>query len=136
MAKRKAKRRSARRNKNINILKLAEAGVIASIMTRNMAGTSLRNFVTNADPADGITFMELLRGDPGMTGTKTSGFIGRPAMTAGANWEGLWQRTQANAMPLIIGMIATPVIFRVGKKFARPVLTPVRGLLKGSGVTV
>ena len=136
MARRKAKRNTTRRNKNINLLKLAEAGVIGSIMVRNMAGTSLRNFVTNENPADGITFMELIRGDPGMAATKTSGFIGRAPMTAGANWEGLWSNTQANAMPLVIGMIATPIIFRVGKKFARPVLTPVRGLLKGSGVTV
>ena len=136
MARRKAKRKTTRRNKNINLLKLAEAGVIGSIMVRNMAGTSLRNFVTNENPADGITFMELIRGDPGMAATKTSGFIGRAPMTAGANWEGLWANTQANAMPLVIVMDATPIIFRVGKKFARPVLTPVRGLLKGSGVTV
>jgi hypothetical protein len=33
-------------------------------------------------------------------------------------------------------MLATPVIFKAGKRLSRQVLTPVRGLLKGSGVTV
>ena len=80
--------------------------------------------------------MELLRGDAGVLGSKTNQFIGRPSSTAGANWELMWQQTKANAMPLVIGMIGTPIVFKFGKKFARPILTPVRGLLKGSGVTV
>jgi hypothetical protein len=105
-------------------------------MTRNMAGTSLRNFVMNENPADGITFMELFRGDAGVAGSKINNFTGRPSMTAGANWEGLWTNTKANAVPLVIGMLATPVIFKAGKRLSRQVLTPVRGLLKGSGVTV
>jgi len=128
------KKRSSRR-KNTNLLKIAEAGVIASIMTQNMAGTSLRNFITNENPRDGVTFMELIRGSPGVQGMK-GGLGGTPAMSMGANWDTLWQNTKTNAVPLMVGVIGTPIVFKFGKKFARPVLTPVRGLLKGSGVTV
>jgi len=130
------KKRSSRR-KNTNLLKLAEAGVIASIMTQNMAGTSLRNFITNENPSDGVTLMELFRGSPAVLGVKGGlGRGGTPAMSMGANWDTLWQNTKANAVPLMLGVVGTPIIFRAGKKFARPVLTPIRGLLKGSGVTV
>ncbi|GAI96643.1 unnamed protein product [marine sediment metagenome] len=130
------KRKRSSRRKNTNLLKLAEAGVIASIMTQNMAGTTLRNFVTNENPSDGVTFMELVRGSPAVMGAKGGLGIGRPAMSTGANWDTLWQNTKSNAVPLLVGVIGTPIIFRAGKKFARPVLTPIRGLLKGSGVTV
>ena len=134
------KRRSSRR-KNTNLLKIAEAAVIGSIMTRNMAGTSLRNFVTNENPQDGVTFMELLRGSSSYTTTSSSAWGGsttrmHQGMSAGGNLDLVWQNTKSNAMPLIIGMIGTPIVFKFGKKFARPVLTPIRGLLKGSGVTV
>jgi hypothetical protein len=141
MARRRVKKRRSSRKKNVNLLRLAEAAVIGSIMTRNMAGTSLRNFVTNENPQDGVTFMELLRGSTSYTtsssnvwGGSTTSTVG--AMTAGGNLDVVWNNTKANAMPLIIGMIGTPIVFKFGKKFARPVLTPVRGLLKGSGVTV
>lgn len=106
-----------------------------------MAGTSLRNFVTNENPQDGVTFMELLKGSTAYT-TQSTGWGGMTqtnvhgAMTAGGNLDVVWANTKANAMPLIIGMIGTPIVFKFGKKFARPVLTPIRGLLKGSGVTV
>jgi hypothetical protein len=109
-------------------------------MTRNMAGTSLRNFVTNENPQDGVTFMELLKGSTAYT-TSSSSMFGsgttvHPAMSAGSNLDVIWSNTKANAMPLVIGMISVPIIFKFGKKFARPVLTPIRGLLKGSGVTI
>jgi len=136
MAKRKGKKRGSRRKKNINLLRLAEAGVVASIMTTNMAGTSLRNFFTNENPADGITFMELIRGDPGVAGTKATNFIGRAPMTAGKNWQGLWENSKANMVPLVGGLILTPVVFRSMKRLARMPLSEVRGLLKGTGVTV
>ena len=80
------------------MLRLAEAGVIASIMTKNMAGTSLRNFVTNENPRDGITFVELLRGSESQAGgfSKPLGAFGPvQGMSAGANWEGIWQNTKA-----------------------------------------
>lgn len=114
---------------------------MGSIMTRNMAGTSLRNFVTNENPQDGVTFMELLKGSTAYTTTSSSTWGGTQtnvvgAMTPGGNLDVVWANTKANAMPLIIGMIGTPIIFKFGKKFARPVLTPIRGLLKGSGVTI
>jgi len=141
MVKRKTAKRRTRRNKALNLLNLAEAGVIASIMTRNMAGTSLRNFITNENPQDGITLMELISGSTAFRTTSSSVFGGSITRThagesAGANWDGLWMNTRANAVPLIIGMIATPIIFRTGKRLSRKVLTPVRGLLKGTGVTV
>jgi hypothetical protein len=122
-------------------MRLAEAAVIGGIMTRNMAGTSLRNFITNENPQDGVTFMELLRGSTAYTTSGSSGPFGSGtsvvgAVSAGGNLDVIIKNTQANAMPLIIGMIATPIAFKFGKKFARPVLTPIRGLLKGSGVTV
>jgi hypothetical protein len=135
------KKKGGRRSKNTNLLRIAEAGVIGSIMTRNMMGTSLRNFITNENPQDGVTFMELLKGSADVTtqGRTASGAWSTHTtmgMTAGGNLDLVWSNTKANAMPLIIGMIGTPIIFKFGKKFARPVLTPIRGLLKGSGVTV
>lgn len=141
MARRRVKKKRTYRKKNINLLKLAEAGVIGSIMTRNMAGTSLRNFVTNENPQDGVTFMELLRGSTAYT-TQSTGWGGMTqtnvhgAMTAGGNLDVVWANTKANAMPLIVGMISVPIIFKFGKQFSKPVLTPIRGLLRNSGVTV
>ena len=130
------KKKGRSRNKSTNLLKIAEAGVLGSVMARNMAGTSLRNFVTNEDPSNGVTFMELLRGSPDVTTQMGSGFRTTVGMSAGSNLDVVWSNTKANAMPLIIGMVSVPIIFKFGKKFARPVLTPIRGLLKGSGVTI
>ena len=130
------KKKGRSRSKNTNLLKIAEAGVLGSVMARNMAGTSLRNFVTNENPSDGVTFMELLRGSPNVTSSFGSGQRTVVGMSAGGNLDVVWANTKANAMPLIIGMVSVPIIFKFGKKFARPVLTPIRGLLKGSGVTI
>jgi len=139
MARRRVKKKGRRRKKNVNLLRLAEAGVMGSIMTRNMAGTSLRNFITNENPQDGVTFMELLRGSSAFTTTSGGPFGGTSvtgAMTAGGNLDVVWNNTKANAMPLIVGMISVPIIFRFGKQFAKPVLSPIRGLLRNSGVTI
>ena len=141
MARRRMKKKGGRRRKNTNLLRIAEAGVIGSIMTRNMMGTSLRNFITNENPSDGVTFMELLKGSADVTTTGRTqsdawGSQTMPGLSAGGNLDLVWSNTKTNAMPLIIGMIGTPILFKFGKKFARPVLTPIRGLLKGSGVTV
>jgi hypothetical protein len=135
------KKKGGRRSKNTNLLRIAEAGVIGSIMTRNMMGTSLRNFITNENPSDGVTFMELVRGSADVTTnsrTASGAYSSRTmsGMSAGGNMDLVWSNTKANAAPLIIGMLSVPILFRFGKKFARPVLTPIRGLLKGSGVTV
>jgi len=135
------KKRRSSRAKNTNLLKLVEAGVIGSVITRNMMGTSLRNFVTNENPTDGVTFMELLKGSDSTTVTgRTASGAYSSRTTAGLSAQGnmdlVWANTKANAVPLVVGMISVPIMFRFGKKFARPVLTPIRGLLKGSGVTV
>jgi len=135
------KKRRSSRAKNTNLLKLVEAGVIGSVITRNMMGTSLRNFVTNENPTDGVTFMELLKGSDSttVTGRTASGAYSSrttAGLSASANMDLVWANTKANAVPLVVGMISVPIMFRFGKKFARPVLTPIRGLLKGSGVTV
>jgi len=130
------KKRRSSRAKNTNLLKLVEAGVIGSVITRNMMGTSLRNFVTNENPNDGVTFMELLKGSPSTVTRTPYGTNVNVGMSASANLDMVWANTKANAVPLVIGMIGTPILFRFGRKFARPVLTPIRGLLKGSGVTV
>ena len=110
--------------------------MIGSVITRNMMGTSLRNFVTNENPNDGVTFMELLRGSPNTVTRTPYGQNVNIGMSAQGNMDLVWQNTKDNAVPLIVGMISVPIMFRFGKKFARPVLTPIRGLLKGSGVTV
>jgi len=135
------KKRRSSRAKNTNLLKLVEAGVIGSVITRNMMGTSLRNFVTNENPDDGVTFMELLKGsaDSTMSGARVGGGTYSrtvAGLSAQGNMDVVWANTKANAVPLVVGMISVPIMFRFGKKFARPVLTPIRGLLKGSGVTV
>ena len=130
------KKRRSSRAKNTNLLKLVEAGVIGSVITRNMMGTSLRNFVTNENPSDGVTFMELLKGSPNTVTRTQYGTNVNIGSSAQANMDMVWANTKANAVPLVVGMISVPIMFRFGKKFARPVLTPSRGLLKGSGVTV
>ncbi len=130
------KKRRSSRAKNTNLLKLVEAGVIGSVITRNMMGTSLRNFVTNENPNDGVTFMELLKGSANTVTRTQYGQSVNMGLSAQGNMDLVWANTKANAVPLVVGMISVPIMFRFGKKFARPVLTPIRGLLKGSGVTV
>lgn len=141
MARRRVKRKGGRRKKNVNLLKIAEAVVIGSIMTENMAGTSLRNFVTNENPQDGVTFMELLRGSTAYTTTSSSSWGGTQtnvvgAMTPGGNLDVVWANTKANAVPLVMGMIFTPIIFKFGARFSSPVRRPINRLLKGSGVSI
>ena len=139
MAKRRMKKKGRSRAKTTNLLKIVEAGVLGSILTRNMAGTSLRNFVTNEDPNDGVTLMELFKGST----ARAAGFekgVGAwgasPGMSAGGNLDIVWSNTKANAIPLIIGMIGAPILFKYGAKITGGVRRPVNKLLKGSGVRV
>lgn len=139
MAKRRMKKRSRSSPKTTNLLKIVEAGVLGSILTRNMAGTTLRNFVTNENPSDGVTLMELFKGSAGTAGgfDSNKGAFGPSAgLTAGGNLDVVWSNTKANAIPLIIGMIGAPILFKYGAKITGGVRRPVNKLLKGSGVRV
>lgn len=145
MAKRKTTSRRRTRN-NLNLVNLAQGVVAGNILTQGMFGV------------DPITF---LRGNSGVVGYQAglSGQKGRPVMgftgiASGTNKISLMELFGAagsdsapvgaaimaniknNWLPMTTGLIMTRVGFRVGKKFARPALTPVRRLLKGSGVTV
>tara|TARA_R100001163_G_scaffold54540_2_gene41866 strand:+ start:366 stop:812 length:447 start_codon:yes stop_codon:yes gene_type:complete len=148
MAKRKTKSRRRTRN-NLNLVNLAQGVVAGNILTQGMFGV------------DPITF---LRGTSGVVGYSSStGVGGRPGMQPVMGFTGIASGTnkislmelfgaagsdsapvgaaimsnlKTNWLPMTTGLIMTRVGFRVGKKFARPALTPIRRLLKGSGVTV
>jgi hypothetical protein len=144
--KRKTVRR--RRSNNLNLVNVAQGFVAGNILTQGMFGVSP------------ITF---LRGDMGVVGytavSPTGKTGGRPiegftGIASGTNrismmelfgakssdsvpvGTKIMENLQANWLPMTSGLILTRIGFKVGKKFARPALTPVRRLLKGSGVTV
>jgi len=148
MARKSAKKTRRSRTKNINLLNVAQGLVAGNILTQGMFG---------------LNAMEFLRGTPNTVMNQMPGSSYRPTYTttytgiaSGANKvslmelfgasgndsgaEGAGKRVleniQANWLQMTTGLIMTRVGFRVGKRFARPALTPVRQLLKGSGVTV
>lgn len=135
------KKKGRSRAKTTNLLKIVEAGVLGSILTRNMAGTSLRNFITNENPTDGVTLMELFKGSADIT-TQTQrpsggwSFSNSAGLSAGGNLDVVWANTKANAIPLVIGMIGAPILFKFGVKMTSGVRRPVNKLLSGSGVRV
>lgn len=112
----------------------------------------------------GVNPMEFLRGDSGVIGyAPTTGVGGRPGasrpiegytgIAGGTNrislmeifgkgpqpqlvGAAIMENLQSNWLNMALGLTATRIGFKVGKKFARPALTPMRRLLKGTGVTV
>lgn len=134
----------------MNLVNLAQGVVAGNILTQGMFGV------------DPITF---LRGTQNVTGyqqTPTAGsskpsyrpIYGFNGIAAGTNkislmelfgaansdsapvGQAIMENIKSNWLPMTSGLILTRIGFRVGKKFARPALTPMRRLLKGSGVTV
>ncbi len=149
MAKRKGKKTRRRSSNNLNLVNLAQGLVAGNILTQGMFGV------------DPITFLRGSRGVVGYTSGPTTGnktayrpIEGFTGIASGTNKISLMELFGAagsdsapvgaaitdniknNWLPMTSGLILTRVGFRVGKKFARPALTPMRRLLKGSGVTV
>lgn len=147
MAKRKGAKRRRTAN-NLNLVNLAQGVVAGNILTQGMFG---------------VNPIQFLRGDMGVVGytavSPTGKTGGRPiqgytGIASGTNkislmelfgsansdsapvGKRIMENLQANWLPMTTGLVLTRVGFRVGKKFARPALTPMRRLLKGSGVTV
>lgn len=145
MARRKSKPRR-RQNRSINLTNVAQGVVTANIMTQGL-------FNVNA--------LEFLRGTPGtvmnappMSGTKPSYSTVYTGVAQGSNrisigellggsndfskpvGTQIMENLQANGFNMAFQLVGTKVGFKLFKQFGRPVLTPARRLLKGSGVTV
>lgn len=147
MAKRKTKTRRSR-SKNVNLLNVAQGVVAGNILTQGMFGLNAMEFLRGTYTVTGY--------QPGVGGAKGRVIYGYDGIARGANKVSLMElfgaanndsgsdgagkrvleNIQANWLQMTTGLIMTRVGFRIGKKFARPALTPVRQLLKGSGVTV
>jgi hypothetical protein len=146
MAKRKTQRRRRRTSNNINLLNVAQGIVATGVITQGMFG---------------LNPMQFLRGDMGVVGysqgvgSKTGGrpIQGYTGIATGTNrislmeifgkgpqpelvGSAILENVQNNWLNMTLGLTATRIGFKIGKKFARPALTPMRKLLKGTGVTV
>ena len=152
MAKKGGKKTRRSRSKNINLLNVAQGIVAGNILTQGMFGLNAMEFLRGTPN----TVMNQSPGSSYMTGGRPTYTTTYSGIATGANKvslmelfgasgndsgpEGAGKRVleniQANWLPMTTGLIMTRVGFRIGKRFARPALTPVRQLLKGSGVTV
>tara|TARA_R100001163_G_C5065964_1_gene204124 strand:+ start:763 stop:1206 length:444 start_codon:yes stop_codon:yes gene_type:complete len=147
MAKRKTQRRRRRTSNNINLLNIAQGVVAGTVITQGMFG---------------LNPMQFLRGDMGVVGYTTASVSGKTGgrpiqgytgIASGTNrislmeifgkgpqpelvGSAILENVQNNWLNMTLGLTATRIGFKIGKKFARPALTPMRRLLKGTGVTV
>ena len=149
MAKRNGKKSRRRKSNNLNLVNLAQGFVAGNILTQGMFGVDPLTFLRGTQGVVGYTASTGVGGRPGMQ--PVSGFTG---IAAGTNkislmelfgsvnsdsapvGQAIMSNLKQNWLPMTSGLILTRIGFRVGKKFARPALTPMRRLLKGSGVTV
>ena len=137
MAKRKGKKRSYRRRKNFNLLNLAQGFIVGNALTKGFFGTDLKTFALDGwfgsvktagkgwDNSWEVTLGEII----------TQPNQGRDA----SNWsmaKVVQHNLQENGAMMIGTAFLAPIAFKFGKKAMRPLLTPVRGALKGTGVTV
>ena len=112
----------------------AQTAVIANVITENAFGLDLWNFLTSDEKVLGsdqkwhtssrrITLRELMTGWKKHYGVEESEF-------------GLaWKNIQDNWMSLAVGMIGTPIAFKVAKKVLRkPILTPLNKVVKMAGL--
>ena len=150
MAKRKGRKNRRRTQNNLNLVNLAQGVVAGNILTQGMFGVDPITFLRGSQGVVGYTTGPQMGGKPGayrpVTGytgiADGTNKISLMELFGAANSDSapvgkrIMENIQANWLPMTTGLILTRVGFRVGKKFARPALTPMRRLLKGSGVTV
>ena len=147
MAKRNGKKSRRRSSNNLNLVNLAQGVVAGNILTQGMFGVDPITFLRGTSGVVGFSGTGDLKG----TGRPVYGYTGIASGThkislmelfGAANSDSapvgkaIMDNIKSNWLPMTTGLIMTRIGFRVGKKFARPALTPVRRLLKGSGVTV
>ena len=149
MAKRNGRKTTRRRtSNNLNLVNLAQGLVAGNILTQGMFGVDPITFLRGNTGVVGYTPISMsgkTGGRPieGFTGIASGtnkislmelfGAAGSDSAPVGA---AIMDNIKNNWLPMTSGLILTRVGFRIGKKFARPALTPMRRLLKGSGVTV
>lgn len=141
MAKRKTKRKSYRR-KNFNVLNFAQGVVVGNAVTQGFFGTNLMEFATgringsmDGGSSEQVTFPELI----GLQRGKMQGFGGVASnyTKSGGGLSGVVQQNLTRGAPQMLATVfLAPIMFKFGKKAMRPLLTPIRGALKGTGVTV
>ena len=146
MAKRKGTKSRRRRSNNLNLVNVAQGVVAGNILTQGMFGLDAMSFLRGTKTVTGYV--------PGVAGGKGRVVLGYDGIAYGANkislmelfgsvnsdsapvGQRIMENIQNNWLQMTSGLIMTRIGFRIGKKFARPALTPMRRLLKGSGVTV
>ena len=144
MARRKMKQKRPRRNKNLNLVGLAQGLVVGNAVTQGLFNTNLMQFFTGrgitgpgaaysggGDGGQNISLPEILG-----IGLSNQKFGGISAADKGNFGTALRDNLAANAVPMIGTLILAPIAFKFGKRALRPLLTPVRSALRGSGVTV
>lgn len=136
MARRKNRRRSTKK-KGVNILSLAEAGLMINAVSNGLFGQGMVGFLF---PKMGVNPV-LSSGHP----YRASSYSGQPVYSGGTevSFSEFWLNTtgqsaidqvkenfKSNWVSMGIQMVAIPVGFRVGKSLAQPALTQTRKLLK------
>ena len=126
------KKRTTRRKKpKFDILGAAQTAVIANVITENAFGLDIYNFLTSNEvvgksksSAARITLKELM----------TRGMKAHYGRTEN-EWQLAWKNIQNNWMSLAVGMIGTPIAFKVAKKVLRkPIITPLNKAVKMAGL--
>ena len=136
MAKRKAKRRT-RRNKTINLLNLAEAGIIGNAMTMGFFGTNLRTFLTDGWFKDSGPRYDLYNNSWEVTLGEMFRKPNAGRDAANYPWATVLQKNlTANGAVMVGTMILAPIVKKAVRKMGRPIFTPLNKLLKGTGAKI
>lgn len=132
MAKRNGRKSGTqrrRRQQGISILKTAEALALANVATQTLFNVNPIEFVIGNDKGmtakglNALSMRELFK--QMQTGGTVLGTAGSQSTTAI-----ITNNLKANAVNGVIGMIAIPVGFRVGKQLAKPAINSINGVLK------
>jgi hypothetical protein len=139
--KSKAKARTRSRKPAFNITNAAQSFIIANAVTRGVAGTNLIPFLTEGWLRDKT---------PGsMYGSDNSWTFSAQELIQGvitgdfaqsSNWQGgvrgaFEKNMKANGAMALTTVIATPILFKLGKNLlSKPIITPANRLLKSVGL--
>jgi hypothetical protein len=146
MAKRKSKRRTTRRQKNLNLAGLAESALIANAVTTGFFNCGLRDFVMSQEGGKGvagynvITARELLAGITGGSfgtqKTTTANFSGTMVSSTVGDSFGATVRDNLsnNGANMVVQLVAIPAGFRVFSKLTRKPRSTLNNALKMSGL--
>jgi hypothetical protein len=129
------KKRATRRRKKpkFDILNFAQTAVIGNVITSNAFGLDLWSFITSDE----------IRTYGGRTGTSANRITLKELMTGWKKHYGVsenefqlaWKNVQNNWIGLAVGMIGTPIAFKIAKKVLRkPILTPLNKAVRMAGL--